>query len=89
MIAFLYTLIDLVSSAIPVVIGIAVLVFLWGLFKYTVSDDETKKRDAKQVIIYGIVTLFVMVALWGLVFILAETFNINVRGGWAPGYIYY
>jgi hypothetical protein len=68
----------LIAKLASVVIGFAVLVLLWNLTKYVISDEDKKRNDAKQVIIYGIITLFVMVAVWGLVTLFARTFNIHI-----------
>ena len=66
---------DLINSIIPLVIGIAVLVFLWGLVQYvTAGADEEKKAAARGIIIYGIIIIFVMTAVWGFVRILNTTF---------------
>lgn len=66
---------SLINSLIPLVIGIAVLVFLWGLVQYvTAGADEEKKAAARGIIIYGIIIIFVMTAVWGFVGILGKTF---------------
>lgn len=65
------TLVDgfggLVTALIPIVMGLAVLVFFWGLVKYISStSDESSKLDGKNLMIWGMIALFVMVALWGI-----------------------
>ncbi|MEI6478781.1 MAG: hypothetical protein WCO18_00665 [bacterium] len=66
---------DIINSLIPLIIGIAVLVFLWGLVQYvTAGADEEKKAAARGIIIYGIIIIFVMTAVWGFVRILSTTF---------------
>lgn len=67
---------------IPIVITLAVVIFFFGLAMYLVKADEDKEKG-RTIMIYGIITLFVMVAVWGLVGVIAETFDIN-RGGTAP-----
>ena len=65
----------LINNIIPLIIGIAVLVFLWGLVQYvTAGADEEKKAAARGIIIYGIIIIFVMTAVWGFVRILGTTF---------------
>jgi uncharacterized membrane protein YidH (DUF202 family) len=57
----------LVALLIPIVMGLAVLVFFWGLVKYISStSDESSKLDGKNLMIWGMIALFVMVALWGI-----------------------
>src|SRR5271168_1752125 len=68
----------LINELIPLVIGIGVLVFLWGLVSYlTAGADEEKRGEARTHMIWGIVVLFVMVSVWGLVNILTSTFGLN------------
>ena len=70
------TVTALINRLIPLVIGIGVLVFLWGLVGFvTAGGDEEKRKDARSLMIYGIIVLFVMVSVWGLVRILVTTFG--------------
>jgi hypothetical protein len=67
--------IDLIKQLIPLVIALTVLVLLWGIFKLVLAgDNEEKRSEAKVIMFYGIVSLFVMVSVWGLVRILTNTF---------------
>jgi hypothetical protein len=74
----------LISSLIPIVIGIAVLVFLWGLVQFVVADGEEKQTKARNTILWGIIILFVMVAIWGLVDLLGETLGIDTDSSAVP-----
>jgi hypothetical protein len=69
----------LLSTLIPIVVTLAVVIFFWGLatFLLKAGDEKDKGRD---IMIYGIVVLFVMVAVWGLVELLANTFDIRQGG---------
>ncbi|MFA5651859.1 MAG: hypothetical protein WC933_00650 [Candidatus Paceibacterota bacterium] len=65
------------NRAVPFIISIAVVYFIFNVFKYAVlsGGDEEKKKEAKTQMIWGIVALFVMVSVWGLVAILQATFG--------------
>lgn len=66
---------NIINSLIPLVIGIAVLLFLIGILGYiTAGGDEEKRAAARSMIIFGIIALFVMTAVWGFVKILGTTF---------------
>jgi uncharacterized membrane protein len=68
----------ILNVVIPLIIAIAVVVFLVGVVKYiTAGGDPEKRTEARNVIIYGIIGLFVMVAVWGLVNLLVSTFNLQ------------
>ena len=59
---------NLVNSAIPVLIAVAVLGFFWGLVKFIFAQsNEEKKADAKKVMVWSLIALVVMVSVWGLV----------------------
>lgn len=46
----------------------ATVVFLWGVIKYVVAGGDEKKLDeGRNFIIYGLIGLFVMLAMWGIV----------------------
>lgn len=64
---------------IPIVITLAVVIFFFGLAMYLVKAGEDKKKGL-DIMIFGIITLFVMVAVWGLVEVVANTFDINTGG---------
>ena len=57
-----------VSFSIPLLVGIALLVFFWGLIKFIFAQgSETAKADGKKVMIWGLIALFVMISVWGIV----------------------
>jgi hypothetical protein len=64
---------NLIARLVPVVIGLALLLFLWGVLQFLLSKEDTGKSDAKNFMLWGIITLFVMVSVWGLVQILSDT----------------
>ena len=66
--------IGLIQDLIPLVVALTLLVFIWGIFQLVRSNSEDSRAEAIAVITYGIVSLFVMVSVWGLVSILTSTF---------------
>ena len=75
-------LIDLVETTIdrlaPLFIAIAVIVLLVAIVNYMrAGEDEEKRSKAKSLMIYGIIGLFVMVSVWGLVNLLTGTFDLD------------
>ena len=65
--------ISMVKSLIPLVIALSMLYFSWGLFMLVKSNSEDKREDAIKTITFGILAMFVMVAVWGLVNVLTST----------------
>lgn len=78
--SFLYVLCqigNLISTAIPIVITLAVLYFIWGVIKYVISQDEEAKKGAKDMIIYGIIGLALIVGMWGFVKLLTNSLGLD------------
>jgi uncharacterized membrane protein YidH (DUF202 family) len=67
----------IIQDLIMVVIGAAVLVFIWGVLKYVLAADDFGKKQGRTWMLWGIIALFVMVALWGLVWLLRESFGLG------------
>ncbi len=64
---------------IPIIMGIALLVFLFGILKFiSKGDDETARAQGRQFMFWGIIGLTVMVSVWGLVQILAGSLGERV-----------
>jgi len=71
------TIRNLIGAIVPIVIGLAVLYFLWGVMNYVTASDSEKQQEARRVMIMGIIILFVMVSVWGLVGLLQKTFDLT------------
>lgn len=68
----------LINIALPLVVGLALLAFFWGLVKYIFAQgSEEAKADAKKVMLWAVVALFVMVSVWGLVNFIGAQLNIG------------
>ncbi len=69
----------IISSLIPVMLALGLLFFLWGMFQYFIlgADDEGKRETGRSYMIYGLIGLAVMVAVWGLVNLLISIVGID------------
>ena len=68
--------------ALPIITGIALLVFFWGLIKFIASAGDTEKRkDGKQFMVWGVVALFVMFAIWGIIAFINTSLGLPRYGG--------
>ena len=73
-----FIVMDFLSQAVILLVALAVVFFLYGILKYiTAGDDEEKRGKMKNVMIYGIIGLFVMISFWGIVNILINTFELD------------
>lgn len=57
---------NIVNQIIPILFALALLAFFYGLVKY-IFGKEDDKAAAKKTMIWGVVALFVMASVWGLV----------------------
>ena len=55
------------SSVIPLLFALAFLTFLWGVFRYFVTESEVEHAKARDIIVYGIGGLAIMIAFAGIV----------------------
>lgn len=70
-----------VKLALPLLIAVAVVYFVYQVFMYAIySSDEDAKAKAKTQMLWGIIGIFVMVSVWGLVGILQSTFGTSGAG---------
>ena len=67
---------DIVNTLIPIVFAIALLVFFWGLVRYIFGAEHDKEK-AKKTMLWGVIALFVMASIWGLVTFLGENLGIG------------
>ena len=66
------------NSVIPLIFAVATAFFVWGAVKFFIidADEEKKRQEGKQFMLWGIIALAVMLSVWGLVAILGNTFGI-------------
>ncbi len=68
---------SLLNALIPLLMAAALVVFFWGLVQYIRSAGEGEHAVGRNIMIAGIVSLFVMVSVWGLVRFLQSTLGIS------------
>jgi hypothetical protein len=55
---------------------------MYGAF--LMATDEEKRQRGKDIVIFGIIGIFVMTSIWGLVNILDSTFSLSNEGPITP-----
>jgi hypothetical protein len=74
-------LLSIILTIIPILLALAVLVFLWGIVKFIAhADDESTHEEGKQLMIWGMVGLFVMVGLWSIVGYIQQSIGLQSFG---------
>ncbi len=60
---------------LALLIGVAVVVFFWGVITYIFhADDEKAVERGRRIMVGGIIGLFVMLAIWGIIGLIAYIF---------------
>lgn len=62
-------------AIIPIIFGLATVFFLWGVLKYIRASDSKNREEAQKTIWAGLLGLFVMVSLWGIISIFGTIFG--------------
>ena len=67
-----------VRSLIPIMFGLAIIYFFWGLIKYIRSAGDPKAAgEGKTIMIHGVIAIAVMASIFGLVLWLQSIFGIS------------
>ena len=66
---------------IPIMVLVALAYFITGVVMYIGENEDTKRKEKKQKMFWGLVGLFVMLSVWTLVFVIANTYNISTNTG--------
>ncbi len=75
------TLNTLFGTLVAVVITLGLVIFLWGLVVVMMgAGSEDSKQRGKRLMFWGIIILFVMVSVWGLVALLGSLTGIGQGG---------
>ena len=69
---------NLIRLLIPIAIAAALLFFIWGLAVFIKnSGDEDGLKEGKQKMLWGVIALFVIISIWGLVALINSSFRLN------------
>ena len=66
------------NDIVWLLITIAIIVFFWGLVMYLLDiNDAAKRNEGLKIMTFGIIALFVMVSIWGIIRLLQATFKVS------------
>ena len=69
---------ELVGLALPIAIALAVLFFIWGLVIFIKNSGESEAQaEGKTKMLWGIIALFVIVSIWGIVGFIGYTVGVG------------
>ena len=80
------TIIGYANQLLVLMMGIAVVMFVWFVIQYYVKPNDERGK-ANMYVMYALIGFFVVLSFWGLVNILQNTFGLqndtNRPQGWA------
>ncbi len=69
-------LIDILGLLPRLIVLISLIVFLYGLSNYLFNlKDDAKRKKSIAYITYGLLGLFIMTSMWGIIYLFTSYFN--------------
>jgi TRAP-type C4-dicarboxylate transport system permease small subunit len=66
------------SILIPLAFALCLLYFFWGIAKYIRgAGDEKAVEEGRRIMVWGVVALFVVSSIWGIIVFIRQEFNIR------------
>ena len=67
---------DLLNMLIPILIALTLVIFFWGLAMYVRGAGESA-TEGKSIMIAGLLALFIMVSVWGIIRLFQNTLGVQ------------
>ncbi|MFA6408262.1 MAG: hypothetical protein WCW36_02190 [Candidatus Paceibacterota bacterium] len=66
------------TVVVPIIFALAFASFVWGVVDYLLihGDEEKKREEGRQFILWGILGMVVLFSVWGFVNIMLSTLGI-------------
>ncbi len=70
----------IINPLLALIFALGLLVFIWGIveFMWGLSTEASKKDEGKQHMLWGLVGMFVMVAAYSIIKVIAATLNVSL-----------
>jgi hypothetical protein len=72
------------NGLVGLAILVAILAFFWGLIRYLFSGGGEEKAEGLKTMFYGVIAIFVMVSIWGIIKLLQATFGVGQNTSITP-----
>lgn len=71
---------NVMDILIPLLITGALIFFIYGVIQYITAKDGDAKEKGRKVLVQGVLGLFIIVSVWGLIGIIQSTFGVGAGG---------
>lgn len=62
------------GTVIPFLVGIGLVIFLAGVIRFVgAGDNEEKRQGGRDLMVFGLIALFVMVSVWAFVNLISQS----------------
>ncbi len=75
--SILATLRAFVDRLIPFLIAAGLAYFIWGIISYVIAGNSDKKEEARHKIVQGLLGLFIILSVWGIIGVFQRTFQVG------------
>ena len=69
-----------VNLIVPLLLAVAVVFFIYGVIKFIIAKGGGEKSAARNLIVWTVVGLAAVLAVWGLARLLINVFGLNPTG---------
>lgn len=81
-------LFNILFVLLPFALSLAVLFFLWGLAKFVYrAGDEREHENGRRIMVWGVIAIFVLVSIFGIMEVILQTFGLDVDGPGSLGVV--
>jgi hypothetical protein len=72
----------LLNRALPLLVSLSVLGFFWFMLRFiwVGLDKPEERKKARDGVMWSLLSIFVMVALWGIIVFIANAVGVSVGG---------
>ena len=67
----------IINPAIALVFAAGFFLFLWGCVQFLWNLDSGEQSEGKSHMIWGVVGMFIMVSVWGILGLIVSTFQLG------------
>ncbi len=73
---------NIFNPLITLLFAVATLVFAWGVVLYIIGsyNSQSKIEQAKNIMLWGLIGMFIMASAWGIVALLCNFFGSQAVG---------
>ena len=77
--SLLNTILGIVKLVIPIMAGLAVVYFFWGMGQFILHDagNDKTRAEGKQKMLWSVIALFVIFSIMGIIRFIGDSIGIN------------